>query len=250
MKKVTALLLVPAFMGIMSARAQQSPIGDNGDMSNRDISGAVQFQLMYRPNNISQINNALNVNGLHSINPHDWWINISMHHEAHKWVTEDGLGFTPTATSENNGLDAKYNQYQAYFRVGYNISPSSDFKLYPFIGGTFTAAFLNIEDHNGIRSAPTFSDEILNNTATKTFFQPNLGVELGAGFDYLIRVKSRQLDCLTVQRSIPIGVRAGYYFNAWAGDWRINSYGFSSPNQKQDAAFVTFNIGLGYEVHK
>jgi hypothetical protein len=250
MKKVTVLLLLPAFIGIMSARAQETNSGNSNDVFNRDVDGAVQFQLMYRPGNISQINNALNANGLHSINENAWWINISMHHESHKWVTEDGLGFTPIATSENNGLDVKYNQYQAFFRAGYNISPGSDFKLYPFIGGTFTAAVLNIEDHNGIRSAPTFSDELLNSTATKTYFQPNLGIELGAGFDYLIKVKPRQIECMTVQRSIPIGVRAGYYFNAWAGDWRINGYGFSSPNEKQNAAFVTFNIGLGYEVHK
>jgi hypothetical protein len=115
----------------------------------------------------------------------------------------------------------------------------------------FSAAVLDIQDHNRIQSTDNFTDEILNSTSSKTFYQPNFGIEIGAGFDYQIKVKPKKMECLVIQRTIPIGVRFGYYYNAYAGDWKIDSYKLQDgPTEKQNAVFVSFNIGLGYELKK
>ena len=252
MRKLTSLLIVVSGLcAVFSVQAQQTDSVTDRNWFRRDIVGAVQLQFTYRPGDISQLNQALTANGLRPISVNNLWINASMHHDWQNWVTEDGIGFTPVAGSANNGLYAKYNQYQAYFRAGYNVLQSKQIKLYPLIGINFSASVLNIDDNNRIQSTGNFTNELLNSSASKTFYEPNFGIEIGAGFDYLIKVKPKKMDCLLIQRNIPIGVRAGYYFNTYAGDWRINSYSLgTSPDQKQSAVFLTFNIGLGYEVNK
>jgi hypothetical protein len=216
-----------------------------------EISGAAQIQVTYRKGNTLQLNQALASAGIPPVSSNDVWINLSMAHYRRNWVMEDGLGFTPWSTSSVNNLKAHYNQYQAYFRLGYDIANSTDFKLYPFIGINFSGAVLNIEDKARTESVTTFQQELLNTTSSKTFYQPNFGIELGAGFDYAIKLKPIIKDCITVQRSIPVGVRAGYYINTYAGDWKINDYTLANgPSNKQSAVFVSFNIGLGYSIKK
>jgi hypothetical protein len=250
MKKINILLLAASLVSAISVNAQKRDSTKMHNWFQHDIAGAMQIQVTYRKADISQLNQALNANGLHSISPNNIWINASMAHMNHNWITEDGIGFSPEATSSNNGLDAKYSQYQLYFRLGYNVSSSSDFKLYPFLGANFSAAVLDIQDHTGIQSTNSFSGELLNSTASKTFYQPNFGIELGAGFDFLAKVKPKVTDCFTIERSIPIGIRAGYYLNTYASQWKIDNYGLQGSNQKQSAAFISFNIGLGYEIKK
>jgi hypothetical protein len=254
MKKLTYLLT--ALIGLLSVttlQAQQAKQADSVSDHNwfrRDIAGAVQLQFTYRRSDIGELNQTLADNGLKPITANDYWINASMHHSWQNWITEDGIGFAPEQGSANNGLYAKYSQYQAFFTAGYNILHSKQMKLYPLLGINFSASVLNIEDNNSIRSTNSFSSEILNTSATKTFYEPNFGIELGAGFDYLIKVQPKRMDCLTINRNIPVGVRAGYYLNTYAGDWHINNYSLSGDNQKQSNVFVTFTIGLGYEINK
>jgi len=250
MKKITVLLLAAGLLSVTTLKAQMHDSTKMHNWFEHEISGAMQIQVTYRKADISQLNQALNSNELHSISPDNIWINASMAHMNHNWITEDGIGFSPEATSSDNGLDAKYSQYQLYARLGYNVSSNIDFKLYPFAGLNFSAAVLDIQDHNGVQSTQSLSGELLNSTASKTFYQPNFGVELGVGFDFLLKVKPETKDCLTIERSIPIGLRAGYYLNTYASQWKIDSYGLQGANQKQSAAFISFNIGLGYEIKK
>jgi len=250
-KLINSLLFITALFGVTSVKAQQADTVKTKGWFKHDIAGAIQLQVTYRKGDISQLDQALNTNGIPSISEYDVWINASMSHVFNNWLLEDGLGFTPVATSSLNNLDAKYNQYQAFFRAGYNISQNSNFRLYPFAGINFSAAVLDIQDNNRIQSTSNFSDEILNSTSSKTFYQPNFGIELGAGFDYLIKMKPKKMDCFTIERNIPIGIRAGYYINTYAGDWKIDNYSLQNgPTQKQSAVFLSFNIGLGYEVKK
>jgi hypothetical protein len=251
MKKYTFVLLFIAFLsGAISAKAQQTDTVKTHGWFRHDIAGAAQIQLTYRKGNIGGLDGALNSNGIPSLKENDLWINASMSHINHNWIMEDGIGFTPIATSSLNNLDVKYNQYQLYFRAGYNVSQNSNFRLYPFAGINLSAAVLDVQDNIRIKSTNNFSDELLNSTASKTFYQPNFGIELGAGFDYVIKMKPKQVDCITIERNIPIGIRAGYYINTYAGDWKIDNYSLNGANQKQSAVFVSFNIGLGYEVKK
>jgi hypothetical protein len=249
-KSLLYLILISAFYG-ESALAQRHDTVSTKKWFKHDVVGAAQIQLTYRKNDIRQLNQVLSNNGLAAINANELWINASMSHTCHNWITEDGIGFTPIATSTNSGLDAKYNQYQAYVRLGYNISQNNQIKLFPFVGANFSAAVLNIEDKNQEQSTANFSSELLNRTASKTFYQPNFGIEVGAGFDYLIKLKPKNMGCFSVNRNIPIGVRAGYYFNTYAGNWEIKNYSLQNgPNQKQSNVFISFNIGLGYQIKK
>ncbi len=110
---------------------------------------------------------------------------------------------------------------------------------------------MNIQDKGREQNVSNFNQELLNSTSSKTLYQANLGIELGAGFDYVIKLKPKQMDCFTVQRNIPIGIRAGYYIHAASGDWRINDYKLNNgPDNNQGAVFVSLNIGLGYSVKK
>ncbi|HVV55647.1 MAG TPA: hypothetical protein VHC47_10000, partial [Mucilaginibacter sp.] len=190
-------------------------------------------------------------NGLAPLSGNDIWISASTNHIFKQWIMEDGVGFTPWSTSEVNGIKTRFNQYQAFLRLGYNVLKEPDLRAFPFAGINVSAAVLNIDDNNAIKSTSDFSDELLNSSASKTFYQPNLGIELGGGFDYLIKGKEKQTDCFTIKRSIPIGIRAGYYINAARGDWRIENYRLNNgPDKNQSAFFVSLNIGLGYEVKK
>jgi hypothetical protein len=253
MKKFTFTLLTTALIlsGIASAMAQSTDTVKTMGWFHHQVAGAAQIQITYRQAKLGQLNQVLNVNGLPSLGNNDIWINASTSHIHGKWLFEDGIGFTPITTSEANNLKAKFNQYQLYTRVAYNVSNNANIRLYPFAGLNFSDAVLNIQDNNRIQSTSDFSQELLNSTSSKTFYQPNFGIELGAGMDYVIKLKSKNMGCFTVQRNIPIGLRAGYYINAAQGDWKIDSYKLQTgPNEKQSAVFVSFNIGLGYEVIK
>ncbi|GAC1302047.1 MAG: hypothetical protein NVSMB24_05950 [Mucilaginibacter sp.] len=252
MKKIfNAAVLIVALSGAFTASAQTADTVKTKKWFRHDVAGAAQIQVTYRQSNISQLNNVLNTNGFPSISPNDVWINLSMSHICHNWITEDGLGFTPIATSSQGNVDVKYNQYQAFFRAGYNVSQSSDFRLYPFAGINFSAAVLDVQDKARTQSTPNFSNELLNSTSSKTFYQPNFGIELGAGFDFLIKMKSKKMNCFEIERNIPIGIRAGYYLNTYAGDWKIRNYSLQNgPNQKQSAVFLSLNVGLGYKIKK
>lgn len=216
-----------------------------------DVAGAFQLQATYRQTDLTQLNNGLNSAGLGSVSNNNIWLNLSMSHIHKKWIFEDGLGFTPFSSSETNNVKTRFNQYQAYFRAGYDISTNADFRFYPFAGLNFSEAVLNIQDNAREQNTSNFSQELLNSTSSKTLYQPNFGIELGAGFDYLIKLKPKKMDCFEVQRNIPIGIRAGYYINAYRGDWRINDYKLNNgPDKNQGAVFVSLNIGLGYVVKK
>lgn len=248
---IYSLILTAAIFGSTAVVAQnKDTVKTHGRMKHQPA-GAVQIQVTYRKGNIDQLNGALIQNGIPSIKQSNIWINASMSHIFDKWMFEDGIGFTPVANSELNDLKVKYNQYQLFWRAGYNVSTSSDFRLYPFAGVNFSAARLKVEDNARIQNANNLADELLNSTSSKTFWQPNFGIELGAGFDYVIKLKPKKMDCFEIERNIPIGIRAGYYINAYAGDWKVDGYKLqNNANQKQNAVFVSFNIGLGYKVKK
>src|SRR5260370_32633503 len=130
MKKLTStLLLIAALFGTVTLKAQTDTLKTkNWFVHGHDFAGAAQIQLTYRKGNISQLNQILNSNGIQSKNQYNLWINASMSHIHHNWLMEDGIGFTPVATSSQNNLDVKYNQYQVYLRLGYNVSQNSDFR--------------------------------------------------------------------------------------------------------------------------
>lgn len=250
MKKIIFTLSL-CFLGTLAAKAQSPDSVKNHSWFKRNIAGAAQIQVSYRKSDLSQLNTALNKNGIPSLSQNSIWINASMSHIHQKWLFEDGIGFTPLSTSEVNGVKARYNQYQAFFRAGYNISQNSGFRLYPFAGINLSGAVLNIHDKTRQQNVSDFSQELLNSTSSKSLYQPNFGIELGAGFDYLIKMKTKQMDCVQIERNIPIGLRLGYYINTSAGDWKVDDYTLSNgPGNKQSAVFVSFNIGLGYVIKK
>jgi len=251
MKKLLPAILIIALFGTFTANAQQNydSLRMDGFMK-KQFAGTAQIQVTYRQADLGSLNNALNADGLHSLGSNDIWINASMNHMWGNWITEDGIGFTPTTTSNTNNFKAKYNQYQVYARLGYNVLSEKDMRLFPFVGVNFSAAVLDIQDNQRIQNTSDFATEILNSTSSKTFYQPNFGIELGLGYDYLIQAKPKNMGCFMVQRTIPVGVRAGYYINAYQGDWKVDSQSLTGGGDKKGAAFFSVNIGLGYEVVK
>lgn len=220
--------------------------------SMRNIAGTAQIQATYRYTYMGPLNRILGADGLPALGNNDIWLNLSMNHIHNNWILEDGVGFTPWTTAEANGIKTSFNQYQAFLKLGYNVVQTPGIRLFPFAGINVSAAVLNIEDNTHIKSTSDFSDELTNSSISKTFYQPNFGIDLGGGFDYLIKLGDKTMDCFTIERSIPIGIRAGYYINAARGDWRVdNDYHLQNgPDKNQSAFFVSLNIGLGYVVRK
>src|SRR5476651_425994 len=239
--------------GVNNANAQSDTTKKHG-WFNHPIAGAMQLQLTYRQSQLGGLNSILNANGIHSLPDNNIWLNLSMTHIHKNWLFEDGLGgtFTSSGDANANGVYAKLNQVQFYTRAGYNVSQSKDVRLFPFIGINLSEAMLRIQDDARTQSTSNFGTELTNLTASKTLWNPQLGFEFGAGFDYLIKMKPKQMAGYTIQRNIPIGVRAGYYLQATNTSWKIdNNYTLNNgPADKQSMVFVSFNIGLGYEVKK
>jgi hypothetical protein len=243
MKKLLYTLSI-AIMAIASADAQTNTM-QNGP------AGAMQIQVGYRKYDTGQLDAALNKAGIAGVADNNIWINLSMNHIHNNWICEDGLGFTPYSSSDVNNIKTHLNQYQAYFRLGYNLSTNKSVTFFPFAGVNFTGAVLSIQDKAREGSTSDFSQELATNTISKTLYQGNFGIDLGAGMDFMIKLKPKKMECFEVQRSIPIGLRAGYYINTSASDWKINDQSLSnSPTNKQSSIFLTLNIGLGYKVNK
>ena len=220
-------------------------------MMKHNIAGAAGIQVTYRHTNLDQINNTLNANGIPSLSNSDIWLNLTMDHIHGAWIFEDGLGATPLTTSRNTNLKASFGQAQAYFRAGYNLTKGQAVSFFPFAGINLTGAMLHIKDETRENNVNNFTTGLLASTSSKTYYQGNFGIELGAGLDYNIKLKSKTTDCFTVDRSIPIGIRAGYYINASRGDWKFDDHTLDGgPTKNQSAVFVSFNIGLGYNIHK
>ncbi|QKJ32651.1 hypothetical protein HQ865_23770 [Mucilaginibacter mali] len=253
MKKLTLTLCALAML--TAAHAQTDTAKHHGWFGRRDIAGAAQIQVTYRPGKLGDLNAILNKNAIPSLPENNMWLNLSMSHVHKNWLFEDGLGGSFTSTGDrnpSNGIRAKYNQFQFYTRAGYNFSNSENVRLYPFIGLNLSEAMLRIQDDNRTQSTADFSNELTNVTASKTLWNPNLGFELGGGFDYVIKLKPKQMDCYTIQRNIPIGVRVGYYLQATNSKWKIDdNYTLNNgPAGKQSAVFVSLNIGLGYAIKR
>jgi hypothetical protein len=252
MKKLTTTLgILLAMASALTAQAQ-SDTTKHGWLRH-NAAGALQIQGTYRQAKLDQLNGILNKNGIGNLPSNDIWINLSMSHIHKNWLFEDGIGATPTSTADGaNNLKAKYNQFQFYTRAAYNLSKSSNYRVYPFVGINLSEAMLRIEDRAKTQATSDFSTELLTSSASKTLWNPRFGIELGGGFDYVIKLKEKQMDCYTIQRNIPIGFRIGYYLQVTDSNWKIdNNYNLNNgPNNKQSNIFATLNIGLGYAVKK
>lgn len=253
MKKFTSTLCLFAVLAGATGTANAQSDNNDGSWFKRNIAGAAQIQVTYRDSKLGQLNSILNNNGLPSLPDNNIWLNLSMSHIHKNWLFEDGIGGTFTSTGDRNavnGIRAKYNQFQVFTRAGYNVSKNENISLYPFIGLNFSEAMLRIRDDNRTQSTSEFSNELLNQTASKTLWNPQFGLEFGGGFDYLIKIKSKQMDRVTIERNIPIGIRAGYYLQATNSNWKIDdNYNLNNgPSNKRSAVFVSLNIGLGYKI--
>jgi hypothetical protein len=221
----------------------------------KEIAGTMQIQGMYRQSNLGQLNGVLGANSIPALPENNYWLNLSMNHVYKRWVWENGIGasfMSSSAPNTANGIKAKYNQYQIYGRVGYNVATTEKMRAFPFAGLNFSAARLRIKDDVRTHSTSDFSPELLNLTANKTLWNPRFGLEFGAGFDYLVGVKDKVIDNYTVHRSLPIGVRFGYYLQTSNNNWRFDdNYKLNNgPNNKQSGVFVNVNIGLGFKVQR
>jgi hypothetical protein len=249
MNKLTTKLLLSAGLLAIGATARAQ------DSFPKEISGTMQIQGMYRQSKLGQLNGILNANGIAALPDNNYWLSLSMNHSRQKWIMEDGVGASFTSTSAAgtaNNIKAKYNQFQVYGRLGYDVSTTDKIRVFPFVGINLAAAMLRIQDDNRMKSTSDFSPELLNLTASKTLWNPRFGLEFGGGLDYMIAVKDKKIDNYTIHRSLPVGVRFGYYLQTSNSNWKAdNNYNLQNgPNNKQSNVFVNVNIGLGYKIQR
>jgi opacity protein-like surface antigen len=236
----------------LAGKAQVTDSTKWKDMHHFEHTGGIGIEVTYRKNNVNQLNSALSDAGLPDLSAKNVWFNLTFNHVyCNKVITEFGLGFTPTSKAEINDLKVKLNQGEVYYRIGYNLTTSRDFRLYPFAGANLSSNFLTIQDNPVINSTNDFTQELLNKSLSKNIRQTNFGLEFGAGFDYLVKRKPKNTGCYQVERVLPLGLKAGRYFQTGAGDWKIDSHTLSNaPDSKNSAYFVSLTVGLGYSVKK
>lgn len=248
---ITSILVAGSLFGATIVNAQTKKQTMEDRFFSKDVSGAALLQFGYRQTDLGQINGFLANNGIPAISDNNYWINAAMQKRYKKWIGEHGIGFTIPNSSEANGIRARYSQAALFGRMGYNLSNSSDLQVYPFAGINLNLAMFNIKDKTGMQSVSNFNQEILNRTASKTFYQTKFGVDLGMGLDYLIKVKSKEMEYVTIDRSIPVGFRLGYHIGVAQSDFKVDGYKLNNgPTDKNSAFFATVSFGLGYHITK
>jgi len=213
------------------------------------IYGSFSIRATYRKSNLNQLNNILVHEGLAGLGNSNLWLDLTSFHMRHELLLEDGIGFTPTVQSTNNGMKALYNQFQLYLRLGYNVTPNTPVRLFPFVGANLSDGLLRIHDNN--TGSNDFAQTLMGGSRSRSYNQWRFGIDLGAGLDYAIPAKPKHYDYFTVERNVPIGVRVGYFIQTNNSDWYLDDYKLvNGPDNKQNAFFVSVNIGLGYVLRK
>jgi hypothetical protein len=251
--KLKQLILVSLFSGAaLAGKAQVTDSVKAKSQYPHQHSGGISIGVTYRKYNPGPLNDALFAAGLHNLSTNHLWYTLDFSHiYCNKFITEFGIGFAAPSSATQNDVKVTLNQGEIYYRVGYIVAASPNFRLFPFAGVNLSNNYLTIKDNPGINSTSDFTEELLTKTTSKTMRQTDFGLELGAGFDYLIKLKPKNTGCFQVERVLPLGIKVGRYFQTSAGDWKINSNSLSgSPDEKYSRFFVSLTIGLGYSIKK
>lgn len=251
--KNTSLLTLLLAVVTLSAKAQTNNISNDSTHYRHQREGGLSLQIGYRAkNNLGQLNQALGINGIPSLAENNIWFGLAFNHVYNaKVITEFGLGFIAPSRSTVNDLKVTYNQGEIFYRIGYNIARTSDYRLYPFAGVSLARASLKIRDNAAINSVNDFNSQILNQSSGKTIRQSSFGWQLGLGYDHLVKLKTVQKGTYTYERTLPIGLRAGYAFQANPSDWKVDDHSLlNGPAQKNNSFFISLAVGLGYSVRK
>jgi hypothetical protein len=239
-----ALINLLLLGGIIHAAAQKAD--STKRKTDHFYSSSLNFQVGYQKGNVSQLNQHLVKNGLPTLSGNNTWYNVSFNHDFDHIITEIGFGLSAPSTASSQGIETKYHQDQFFLRIGYNLLSCQTFRLYPFAGVNLSSGSLRINDDGATESVDDFSGQILNQTAAKTITQHNFGIDLGLGYDYLIKLRSKETAGCTTEFFLPIGIRAGYDLQTGAGDWKVSDHALAGgPNEKANAFFIMFSVGLG-----
>ena len=254
--KTVQLLLVTICLAPTLAKAQNADtVKTQSQMHSgwhKDMTGGLELQAEYRKNNVRDINAYLVPKGFPLLANNSTWFNLSMTRMYNnRLITTLGIGGTAPESATANNVKVSIFRGQIQIGAGYNLSTNAAYRFYPTVGLNFQNSFLKVKDNGNINSTTDFGQEITQSSSSKTLNQHTFGIELGGGFDYVIHLKSKQMDCVTVDRTIPIGIRAGYYIAASNSDWKVDGHKLTTgPDSKPNGVFLTFVLGLGYGVHK
>ncbi len=254
--KRVCLLLLMIGIGISAAKAQSADTVKRNSWRNHDwnknVSGATEIQVEYRKSHVGKLNTYLVEQGFPALDDNNIWYNLGMSRiYNNRFITTLGIGGTGSKSVVANDVKVSMFSGQIQVGAGYNVATSTNYRLYPTIGLNFQNSFLKVKDLGNINSTTDFGEELTKSSSSKTLNQYTFGLEFGGGFDYVIKLKSKQMDCVTLERNIPIGIRAGYYLPVSNSDWRVDDHKLvNGPDVKTGSFFVTVVLGLGYGFHK
>jgi hypothetical protein len=250
---VLSLIIVSTTFCAKAQNADTASRNKKADHWHRfDVAGSFDFQVEYRKNNVDELNSYLTQQGFGALNNNNIWLNLAANKiYANKLVTMLAIGATPQASVTANDIKVSLWRGQIQIGAGYNLSSSTSYRLYPMVGVNFGDAKLKVKDMGNINNTNDFGEALFNQSASKTLHQHTFAIELGAGFDYVIKLKDKQMDCFTLQRNIPIGIRVGYYLPTYMSNWEVDDHELlNGPEKKVSSFFATLSIGLGYGVKK
>jgi len=134
------------------------------------------------------------------------------------WVANAGAD----AESDDRSLDYKANYW--LFRYGFDVVRWKGLSVYPLLSIGAGHMKLRISDESGA----SFND-VLENPARDTEMRQTsllLDASLGVDYRFVMRETDRKTSYLT------IGLRGGYLFQPYAGDWHTNSAEISGGPEK------------------
>lgn len=122
-----------------------------------------------------------------------------------------------------------------FFDIGYSVVSSEGLNIYPLIGVGGGATWLEIGKKN-------FDDILDTPQGNASLTAYNFMFNFAIGTDYLIKIEEKEKN----EAGLVLGVRAGYFYAPWNGDWWSDNINITSgPNIGMTGPYIRFMIGFG-----
>lgn len=158
-----------------------------------------------------------------------------------RWlIGGEGTALIGTDQSTASGLfTLSANGGFGMFRIGYNLSTSQSFDLFPTVG--FGAGGVGVVIRG--RSAPTFTDVLT--TPARSSSLSSGGFVLGAGVTSNLRIRFAEEQADSTEGGLLVGVSVGYVLQPASSSWKLDQTNSvaGGPAFKLQGLYVRCSLG-------
>ena len=162
--------------------------------------------------------------------------------------SEIGISFGSGSSVTNGTFKAKAGFY--YFKIGgsYSIIRSDKFQLGPQL--SLTSIPFHVQVRPISNATPPLNSVLTNpgSTQTATLRTSTGGLDAGLTANLRLPYSQRQLECSTVERSVVVGIDAGYRFAGRAPLDASHEISTNNPAIQLSGWYVGFRLGFGMRI--